>query len=597
MRAKQPTLVTGLLLASAVASRAQEPVNYLVRVEDPSTRLYHVEAELPASGPVTLVSLPAWTPGHYEIENYSRYVRNFAANAGDGHTLRWDKVDKDTWRIFGEGAAHVRVSFDFLADTVSLSGSLLTDDFGFFNGTNLFVYPETGYGFPARVRFELPEGWKVATELKQSGEPDVYLAEDYHELVDNPTFVGHFAIDSAMADGVWTRLAIYPAEYLEHPAGKMTMDALQTIADYAHDLFGEPPYERYTTLFYLYPGQASWAGGLEHANSQFDISAAVLFEDTDLMPPFGYSLYAHEYYHAWNVKRIRPAEMWPYDYSRAQYSPLLWVSEGFSSYYEGLILVRTGLWDEEALWRQISRNISAVEELPVTSVEDVSLSTWMRPFPVSEQYYYDKGSLLGLLLDVKIRGATANRHSLDDVMARLYRDHYQRNRGFTTQELLGYIAEYMSAEETQAFYHDYIDGREPLPYQEVLALAGMTHRVDTIVAPRLGVGLSLSEEGQVLITEVAPGSTASRAGLQAGDQLLRVGVIELSWGWTDAFRRTYADSVGAPLTVEFVRDGERMTGQGTLGTRTRIEHRVEPLLDASDKQLAVRRGLLEGVTR
>ncbi len=281
MKTGQATLITALLLASVVAARAQEPVEYLVRVEEPGTQLFHAEATLRASGDVLLVSLPAWTPGHYEIQNYARWVQTFAARAADGTALRWDKVDKDTWRIHCAGHTRVRVIFDFLADNLALDGSLLKADFGFFNGTNLFVYPETGYDFPARVRFELPAGWKVATELKESGEPGVYLASDYHELVDNPTFVGHFAIDSAMADGVWTRLAMYPAKYMEGPGGRMSLEALQKIADYAHELFGGPPYERYTTFLYLYPGEPRYGGGLEHANSHFDIAPEISMQNAE----------------------------------------------------------------------------------------------------------------------------------------------------------------------------------------------------------------------------------------------------------------------------------------------------------------------------
>ncbi len=307
---------------------------------------------------------------------------------------------------------------------------------------------------------------------------------------------------------------------------------------------------------------------------------------------------SHEYYHAWNVKRIRPAEMWPYDYEREQYTPLLWVSEGFTSYYGPLILVRSGLWDEEAYWGSVSGQIDDVEEQPIQeSVEDVSLSAWTSPTFIPRSYYYDKGALIGLLLDIKIRSATENRHGLDDVMARLYRDHYEQGRGFTTEDFLRYVAEHTGAESARDFYRRHIDGREPLPYREVLRLAGMSYVADTIVEPLLGVGLDYRPDALV-IESVVPGSAAAEAGLQAGDQLLRVGVVEAEGeGWGDVFRQTYADSIGAPLSVEVLRDGERVSGLGTLGTRTRIEHRLEPLADASESQLAIRRGLLEGVTR
>jgi predicted metalloprotease with PDZ domain len=496
-------LIALLLPAAAIPAVAQSSVDYLIRVEDPGTQLFHVEAVLPANGAATLVSLPSWTPGYYETNNYARYVRNFTAHADDGSSLRWERADKDTWRILTRGASRVRVSFDFLANNVSLDGSVLRPDFGFFNGTNLFVFPETGYDFPARVRFELPAGWQVATELAETGEPGVYSAADFHELVDNPTFVGHFAIDSAQADGRWIRLAVYPADVMSDPAFEETLDALQRIADYSHDLFGAPPYERYTTFVYAYTGQANSGGGLEHANSHLDIVNAAGFQNAERGLGVSFGLLSHEYYHAWNVKRIRPAEMWPYDYENEQYTPLLWVSEGFTSYYGPLILTRTGLRDEEGFWTSMQGNIGGVESEPYqASVEDISLATWINPIPISGGYYYSKGALIGLLLDIKIRSATDNRHSLDDVMYQLYHEHYERNRGFTTEDFLRYVAEHIGEEEMQLFYRAHIDGREPLPYGEVLELAGMSFRVDTIVEPLLGIYPDYSQEGRVLIDDM-----------------------------------------------------------------------------------------------
>lgn len=599
MRAGIVCLLLPVLLAAAATGHAQGTVDYLVRVEDPGSQLYHVEAVVPATGTATLVSLPSWTPGAYHIENYARYVRDFSASDGDGTPLRWEKVDKDTWRIHCDGARRVRVSFNFYADDPTLAGSALRQDFGFFNGTNLFVYPEKRYDHPARVRFELPEDWRVATELMESGEPGVYLAGDYHELVDNPTFVGHFAIDSAQADGVWTRLAVYPADAINEAGRRQMLEALQKIADYAHDLFGDPPYDRYTTLVYLYEGTPTGGGGLEHANSHFDIGPAQVLQSEAAIREWTYGLFSHEYYHAWNVKRIRPAEMWPYDYDDEQYTPLLWLSEGFTSYYGPLILVRTGLTSETGFWGSMQGNVSSVEDQPYQeSVEDVSLTTWISPIPISGGYYYSKGSLIGLLLDIKIRDATDNRHSMDDVMRRLWHEHYERGRGFTTEDFLRYVGEYIGDDEMERFYRDHIDGRLALPYAEVLALAGMGFVVDTIVEPLLGIYTDYSQEGRALVGGTVPGSSAIEAGLQEGDQLLRVGHVEVEGdGWAPRFRQIYADSTGVPFTIEFLRNGEPMTGAAHIATQTRSEYLIRPMANASERQLEIRRGVVEGVTR
>ncbi len=598
MRLQPMGLAAAALLASAAAGWAGEPVRYIVRVDDPSSRLYHVEVELPATGEVTCVSLPAWTPGHYELENYARNVRGFQAMAGDV-PLRWDKLDKDTWRIHSKGVTKIRVSYHYFADTIELSESLLRDDFGFFNGTNLFVFPETGYDFPAELRLELPEGWKVATELEEGTEPGVYRARDYHELVDNPTFVGRFAIDSVEVDGRWTRLAVYPAAHLRNPVREKALGALAKIAATTHTLFGGPPYDRYTTFIYLADENYLHVAGLEHANSQFDIMPAIVFDQAQFTSrDLVYPLLSHEYYHVWNVKRIRPAGLWPYDYAREQFTELLWVSEGITEYYGNVVLARAGLWSDRHFWETTRNLIASVEEQPVhVAVEDASLDTWIEPTYVDQYHYYDKGALLGLLLDIRIRHATENRRSLDDVMARLYREHYLQGRAFTTEDFMGYVGDYVGHESAWGFYRDYVDGREPLPYRETLALAGMSFESDTVIEPFLGVQLvSLRKRGMV-VREVVPGSPAARAGLRPGDELERVGEIEVVDGnWADAFHRRYAESIGSPIAIVYRQGGAEVERRVKVGQRVRYEHRLQPMSQASTGQLAVRRGILDGVS-
>jgi predicted metalloprotease with PDZ domain len=572
----------------------------LVKVEDPASKLYHVEAVLSVVEDTLLVSLPAWTPGHYELENYARYVRHFEVSTGEGSALRWDKVDADTWRIISPGAERVRVAFDFLADSVSLSGSMLKPDFGYFNGTNFFVHPEGSYDFSARVRFELPEGWQVATELADGDEGGVYVANDYHELVDNPTFVGHFGIDSVAVDSRWIRMAVYPESYFEgrrSRAKEMALAALTKIASASHDLFGEPPYDRYTVFVYLEEDQITYAGGLEHANSHLDVMPAAIFEHpVYTFRQFFYRLLSHEYYHAWNVKRIRPAALWPYEYDRQQYTPLLWVSEGITDYYAHLILTRFGLWGENEFLLAVREWIISVEGQPEReAVEDASLNTWVDPTFVDRYLYYDKGALLGLLLDIMIRTATEDRRSLDDVMRTLYREHYLRGDGFTTDDFLSYVGEHVGKEAAAAFFRDYVDGREPLPYRETLALAALKFQADTIVEPFFGVQVAMGRDDRMVVRQVVPGSAAAQAGLRLRDHLKWVGNVKVDdENWGDAFKNTYADAAGQSLTVVFERDDREITREVTVRTRTRYEYRLNADAEASSDLRERRRRMLEG---
>lgn len=583
-------VLMALFFLASVPLHAQ--ARYTVRVDDPASRTLHVVAELPATGASTVVSLPAWTPGHYTIGNYARFVSGFGATDAAGDTLDWEKLDPDTWRIETTGADRVRIAFDFLADTVNLSGSLLKDDFGFLNGTNVFLYPETGLDFASEVAFELPDGWRIATGLTQVG-PNRFSAADYDELVDAPTFFGAFGIDSLEVDGVPVRLAVYPADQIGTEYGRMSFEALGKIAGYLHDFWGgAPPYDSYTMLIYLEAEPLSFGGGLEHANSHLDILP--LQVATPQSFPGLYSLYSHEYMHAWNVKRIRPAEMWPYDYDTWQPTPLLWVSEGITDYYGDMILERTGLWSPDELWTSFAEAAQAVADEPPYSVEDSSLETWIDVIDVSSQFYYAKGKLLGFLLDAMIRDATDGAASLDDVMRRLYRERYQAGRGFTTDDVLDFVDDQVDPAEVRSFYERYVDGRDPLPYAEVLARVGLVYREETTTAPYLGVGTEIGESGEAVVTDVTPESAAEAAGLREGDVLVSIGDVPVdpATDWGAAFRARYAGAEGQPLALLVRRDGAEVTLPTTVRTRERTDIIIEPDPGAGERAQRLREGLL-----
>lgn len=581
------------------AGPALAQVRYTVAVPEPAQPFYRVTAEFASPGDTLLLSLPAWTPGHYTIENYARYVRTFEARGADGRALHWDKVDKDTWRIAARGARSVRATMEVWADTVSLSMSLLKPDFGYFNGTNLFLFREGDYRAPAEVRFELPPGWTVATALRRSG--DVYRAQDYHELVDAPTFVGRFSLDSMTVDGATIVVAVYPEALFRGVGRQRFLDGVRAISAAQHALFGGPPYDRYLVLLYLETGPIDFGGGLEHAYSQLDVLPAPAFADTaGNLGPFVLYLISHEFYHAWNVKRIRPAELWPYDYRVEQFTSLLWVSEGITDYYSKIALARAGLWEADEMWDAIANDISSVEaEERIEAVEDASLNSWIDPLFISYSYYYPKGSLIGLLLDIRIRDATDNRASLDDVMRRLYQDFYRKGKGFTTADLLGILSSYVGRDAARAFYDAYIDGRDPLPYGETLALAALRYQRDSIADLFFGVSTQPHPGGRgSVVLQVVPGSAAQAAGLQAGDVLLKVGDVEASDPlWGARFRARYRESVGAPVTVLYERGGEARSAETTVRSRVRYQHDVVPVEGASERARRIREGIVTAKTR
>ncbi len=336
--------------------------------------------DVAGTGPV-LLSLPAWTPGAYEISNFARWVVGFSAAAGTA-PVTWDKLDFDTWRVQPGRAKSITVRFDYTADSLDNAMAWARPDFVLFNGTNVLLYPEgQGFNFPATVTVKTQTGWQVATGMTPGRTPGSYTASNYHDLVDRPFFVGRIDLDSLQASGRWTRLATYPAGVLTGAAREQLKDQISRMIPPQAAVFGETPWDTYTNLLIFNPG---YGGGsaLEHANSHVGI-----YNPQFIGTPVLASITSHEIFHAWNVKRLRPAELVPYDYDSPQPTPWLWVSEGITDYYADLALVRGGIIDSVAFLGEVSQNANTVAEAPPTALEDASLSTWIHPVDGSGYIY------------------------------------------------------------------------------------------------------------------------------------------------------------------------------------------------------------------
>ncbi len=599
MSARSRSLILATLLGAPMTLGAQA-TRYEISVPTPAARLFHVKAEFPTVGQDTLlVSLPAWSPGAYEIQNYARYVRRFGATNATGQPVFWDRLDKDTWRVAAGRSTRVIIEFDFWADTIDLSLARVRDDFGVFLGTNLFLFEEGRLDRPAEVRFALPAGWQVATALAGSG-AGPYSAPNYHELADAMTFVGVFSLDSLTVDGKRVRLAVWPVDAYSAPVARSLRASLERIVATQNRLFGGPACDVYTVFFTVIREPIGFGGGLEHACSQFDIMPQGAFADAaGNLGPFMNSLLSHELFHLWNVKRIRPAELWPYDYRAEQYTPLLWWSEGVTDYYGDLANWRAGVWRPEQFLASATSNIGEVEDVPEPwSAEDGSAATWIHEIYVnSSQLYYPKGSLLGLLLDVAIRDATDNARSLDDVTRALYTRFYRQGRGFTTSDLLGLLKE-VGLPDADGFYQRYINGREALPYEAVLPKAGIAVERQAIATPFLGVSNSVSPEGELVVEAVTPGSSAEAAGVRPGDALQRVGEIPvaLDQDWAAAFRTRYRGQAGAPLALIVRRAGQPLTLQTEVRERSVTRWSLTSAAAPTPKAARIWRGLATGTT-
>ncbi|HET6777999.1 MAG TPA: PDZ domain-containing protein [Gemmatimonadales bacterium] len=543
--------------------------------------------DVTGTGPV-LLSLPAWTPGAYEISNFARWVVGFTAAAGTVQ-LAWDKLDFDTWRIQPGRSKNVTIRFDYVADTLDNAMAWSRPDFALFNGTNVLLYPEgAGFDFPAAVTVKTEAGWHVATGLTPGRARGSYTASNYHDLVDRPFFVGRIDLDSLQASGRWTRLATYPAGVLTGATREQFKDQISRMIPPQTAVFGETPWDTYTNLLIF---DRSYGGGsaLEHADSHVGI-----YNPQFMGTPILASITAHEIFHAWNVKRLRPADMVPYDYDAPQPTPWLWVSEGITDYYADLTLVRGGIIDSAAFLAEMAGNANTVAEAPPTALEDASLSTWIHPVDGTGYIYYPKGSLAGFLLDITIRDASNNARSLDHVMRHLYQTTYKKGRGFASADWWGAVGQAAGNRSFAEFNARYIDGRDPFPYSQVLPLAGLRMITDTTRSPRLGISSNADSSG-IVVNGVLPGGPAEAAGVRAGDRLLAIGDLSVTNpDFGPAFRSRFENQEGAPLPIKVVRGADTLTLNGKVVVAERTERRIEIDPAAPEKAVRVRNGIFRG---
>ncbi len=542
------------------------------------------------AGPV-LLSLPVWTPGAYEVSDFAKRVSNFAAEAG-GRALRWDKIDPDTWRIRSQGG-RVMVRFDFRADQLDNAMAWARRDFAMFNGTNIFLYAEgRPLEFPATVAVRTEADWHVATGMRTAGAARTYREGNYHDLVDMPFFLGRFDYDSMMVEGKTHRLATYPAGVLQGPARAQVWDEIGKMVPPMSAVFQETPWESYTTLM-IFDSTSGGGSALEHQNSHVGIYSVQAIGN-----PLLASITAHEIFHAWNVKRLRPAELVPYRYDRWQPTPWLWMSEGITDYYADLALSRGGIVDSTVFYGLTAEKVQRVAEAPPTALEDNSLSTWVHPVDGSDGLYYPKGSLAGLLIDILIRDGSDNRRSLDDVMRAMYQSTYKRGRGFAGKDWWAAVAAAAGGRSFAEFESRYINGREPFPYDQVLALAGLRLSADTVREPMLGVAAGPDSAG-IRITALQPGGAAQEAGLRVGDILLALGDLELGDpNFGPAYRERFRGAKnGDDLPIRVRRGAETLTLTGKVRLTEQVVAKIEPVPGAGEKAVRIRRGIVSGSER
>ncbi len=563
--------------------------DYVVDLAARHAHLYAVEGifSVAAGAKELSLRLPVWTPGSYLIREYERHIQELVAHNSDGAELRVHKTDKATWRIESAGASAVKVRWRVYAWDLTVRAAHLDDSHAFWNGACLFLYAEHLRHQPHRVRVKAPSAWSVTTALDLDAQ-GAYVAANYDELVDSPFEVGTHELVEFQARGKPHRLAIWG--HVSTPRPSLVDDMVKIIETASNVFDGEVPYAHYTFLLLSSPGQY---GGLEHARS-----CTLLTSPFTLQPRAKYEefleLVSHEFFHLWNVKRIRPSVLGPFDYQNEAYTRSLWVMEGITSYYDRHLLVRAGLQPPSRYLEKLAEELAKIRALPGRfrqSLEESSFDAWIKLYRPDEHTgnstisYYLKGGVVALLLDLHIRSRTEGARSLDDVMRALYRRANTTKAGFPDNEIQQ-LMEDATGLSLQEFFDALVRGRgeiDPAPFLRTVGLVARPE--ENSDEPRGFLGATLKEAGDsVRIASVLEDGPATAAGLYAGDDIIALDGFRVSLSTLKERLRLLRPGEVAKLTV-FRRD-ELRTVNVPLGHFPVDSCEIVPVTDATENERA-----------
>jgi len=590
---KNTILGLAVLLFTSMSMQAQVKIGFEISFIEPQA--HYAEVEMNISGltkDYIDLKMPVWAPGSYLVREFARNVEGFSATAG-GKPAKFEKVRKNTWRVHSSKASDVKVKYRLYAFEVSVRTSFIDDTHAFLSSTGVFMYPDGMLNAPSTVRIIPFKGWSaVSTGLEPvAGQAFTYHSPNFDILFDSPIEVGNQDIFDFTASGVKHTVAMYGGGNYDKERLKVDM---AKVVEQATAIYGENPNKHYTFIVHNF---ATGGGGLEHLNSTVLGASRDGYTDPKTYNGF-LDLVAHEYYHLWNVKRLRPVALGPFDYDNESYTTSLWVAEGFTSYYENKIMLRAGFNSRETFVQNLANAVAGVSNTPgakVQSVAEASYDAWIKAYRPNENSnntsisYYSKGEVVGLLMDLEIANATAGKKSLDDVMLAMYNEYYKKlGRGYTDAEFKSMV-EKISGISFTPFWDTYVNGTAPIDYQKSFGYAGIQVKDENEgnSSPYIGVA-SKKIEGRIFITAVSRNSAAWIGGLNVNDEVISVdGVpVEVS---LERMPVIAAKKVGDVLNVQVGRDGILKDIPLTIKANPNIKLNATLQDKATAKQLQVRK--------
>jgi predicted metalloprotease with PDZ domain len=573
-------------------SNAAPAIAYQLDLREPKWHIVRVTMTVSEAAPETEIQFPTWY-ALYQIRDFVKDVQELQAQC-DGRAVTLAMKDANTWRSGSQPCTQLVIRYGVHAEGAAPFSSGLDEEHAFLNLAMILFYLPRECERAIRLKFILPDSWKLATPLDEGDAAGEFKAPNYDLMADCPVEAGTFDEYDYIQKGATYRVVVHGdgSSY----SSKELVETLQKITATETDLMDEVPFSRYTFIFHLGKGGG---GGMEHRNGTAISSSAESVKRGGLA-----SVAAHEFFHLWNVKRIRPQGLEPIDYVHGNDTRDLWFSEGVDSTYAELVLVRSGLIHHSDFYRSVARQIAELQERPARKFQSAEQSggeAWLEKYPdyfrpERSISYYNKGELLGFLLDLGIRHATANKHSLDHVMLRLNQDFAHRGRFFTDDDLKSIIRGLAPEFSVDEFFRDNVSGTAELDYNAYLGYAGLrlvtqpVERSDpgfTAGAGLPGAGTVPVGESTVKVDSVEPGSSAERSGLKSGDAIEKLNGKPLAGAWALGSAKA-----GELISLDVRRGRRSLSFKFTVGSRESTDYSVEEVSNPSPSQMQVRNGWL-----
>jgi predicted metalloprotease with PDZ domain len=551
----------------------------------PERHLFEVTLHLKGwQGDVLDLKMPVWTPGSYLVREYAKHLQDFSATGEQ--PLPWSKISKNHWQIETANVQTLSITYQIFANELTVRTNHLDSSHAYFNPAALCFYIPGFEHLPIFVTIVPPApDWQVATPLPPvADQPHTFVAADFDTLVDSPFEAGYHQIYTFTALGKPHQLVVWGTGNLD---ANQAVNDIQKIIQVEADLFGGLPYDRYLFLLHL---SSQGYGGLEHKTSCTLNYARFGFRSVDKYNHF-MQLVAHEFFHLWNVKRIRPKALEVFDYDGENYTPSLWFSEGTTSYYDLQIPFRSGIYDAKGFLKALSKEITRFLTTPGRQVQPLSESSfdaWIKLYrrdansDNSQMSYYLKGEMVSLLLDLLIRANYGNRRSLDDVMRQMWHQFGQDEIGFTPPQLQQVI-ESVAGVDLNRFFHRYLETTDELPFNDYLKPFGLQLLADSVEdKPPYWGAVVKSENGREVVKFVETASPAQTAGLDPGDELLAIDGGRVASEQLGDRLRDY--KVGDSIQISFFHQDELKTSSVTLAAPRPNSYQLVPIKNPSLEQ-------------